>query len=211
MGNYLTAGAKLLLCGILTFGAVNMVTGISPDSSAIAAPGGGPGGPGGPGEGGNNGNDNGRGNGAAASAAGSLNSAHASANARAHASSTSRVGLIAEFEILAQELLGLQAEYDALQAALETATAANPTAEEIAAAEATLRDAGLIGPGETLADVNIGELNAAIGAAEIEVGVAMGEAATVQQALTEALEPAANKEVTPSVVNSVLGWLGISN
>jgi uncharacterized protein YdcH (DUF465 family) len=217
MGNKLAAGSRLLLCGILAFGAVNVAVGGFVDSSAIAAPGGGGGGGGGGGngnggQGGNNGNDNGKGNGAAAAAAGALNAAKASPNARANAASKSRVGLIAEFEELARELLGLQAEYNALVDARNTLNDPTAKAQEIAAAEATLRDAGLLGPTDPLSSVDKDDLDDAIDAAENNVATAMGAAATVQQALIDMLEPAANKQpVTNDVVNSVLGWLGISN
>ncbi len=223
MGDFSKAAAKTLICGFLAFGVAITADAITKNSQAIAGPGGGGGGGGGPGGGGggpggggpgggggNNGNDKGVGNGAAASAAGALNAARADATARGRAAETSRVGLIAKFEELAANLLSLQATYQALVDARDAKGAAATSAADIAAAEATLLAAGLIGPGQTLDDVDATQLDAAIDAAEYQVGVAMGEAATVQQALIDMLEPAGNKEVTPSVVNSVLSWLGMS-
>jgi uncharacterized small protein (DUF1192 family) len=215
--------ATLALAGAMTCG-VAIAVGEKPFDSAAFA---------GPGNSGNNGANGNHGNGPAgagnsgahndkgeiAAAAGALNAAHASANARAHASPTSRVGLIAEFEkerlgliaardLTAQAVLDLQTELAELQAAKEVLdNQLSYTQDQIDAANATLAQYGV---------TNGAELDARIAAIPGEITTAEAEALLAQQALDDpaaqiaSLEPAANKDVTMDVVEAVKGWLGLS-
>jgi hypothetical protein len=231
MRNKFSAAAKLLLSGALAFGAIAATEGSLTDSSAIAAPGGGGGGPGGPGggpggggpgggggNGGNNGNDKGVGNGAAVSAAGSVNAAKASPNARAHAATNSVVGKIATFETerlaqiaardLAQtNLTNLQTELAELTAARDVL--ANPLSDPTQTIAAQQILAGYGVTYGTQLDSRIADLPGVIAQAMIDVADAQS-LLNDMAAQIASLQPAANKEVTASVVEAVKGWLGLS-
>lgn len=120
-----------------------------------------------------------------ASALGRLNAAHASENARAHASANSVVGALAQYKAAALTTLGYTNDVNTWTATvqnLEEAVAANPDDTELAAQLASAQDS--LAEAEALRD----------NAAQVEA---------------DTLATAANKEVTDEVTVATRNLLGI--